>query len=403
MTNRQAAIKIIGRLRKEGFQALLAGGCVRDMLIGRAAKDYDVAASARPDDIIKLFKRTVKVGAKFGVVMVILQGRQVEVAAFRAESGYADGRHPDNVEFSNAKKDAERRDFTINGMFYDPIDKKVIDYVDGQGDLRKRILRTIGDAGRRFSEDYLRMLRAVRFAAELDFNIADSTWQAICDLSANITKISGERTAMELEANPNRAKAATILFESGLSKAIFPGFDDEKIRFGIEVLGHLPKKIDFALAMAGFFADCTAESVINWCGILKLSNAHNKHLRFLLAGRSKLLDAEMALADLKLLLATPYFWDLYNLQKAIQAVKGQNTKALSVIKKRAEELKGSELKPEPLLNGHELIALGVRRGPMVGLAGQEMYIAQLGEELQTAEQAEEWVRQWLKKRRNLKE
>ncbi len=154
MTNKQAAIKIIKRLQRNGFQALLAGGCVRDMLLDRRAKDYDVATDARPKDVIRLFKRTLKVGAKFGVVIVLIEGRQVEVATFRTETGYADGRHPGAVAFTTAAEDAGRRDFTINGMFYEPLQKEVIDYVDGQADLRAKIVRTIGRPAERFSEDY---------------------------------------------------------------------------------------------------------------------------------------------------------------------------------------------------------------------------------------------------------
>ncbi|MCK4959546.1 MAG: CCA tRNA nucleotidyltransferase, partial [Planctomycetes bacterium] len=155
MTNKEAAIRVVKRLRKSGFEALMAGGCVRDMLLGRIAKDHDVATSATPDEIIALFRRTLKIGAKFGVVMVLLDSQQIEVATFRTESGYADGRHPGQVAFSNAKEDAQRRDFTINGMFYDPVDEKVYDYVGGQADIDREVLRTIGDAGDRFGEDYL--------------------------------------------------------------------------------------------------------------------------------------------------------------------------------------------------------------------------------------------------------
>jgi len=152
MTNRQAAIKIIKRLHSNGFEALLAGGCVRDMLLGRAASDFDVATSARPEDVIKLFRRTLKVGAKFGVVIVLLEGKQVEVATFRTEAGYADGRHPARVKFTGAAEDAGRRDFTINGMFYDPIKEKVIDYAGGKADLKKKLVRTIGKPKERFGE-----------------------------------------------------------------------------------------------------------------------------------------------------------------------------------------------------------------------------------------------------------
>jgi len=211
MTNRQTAIKVIKTLHRNGFQALMAGGCVRDMLLDRPAKDYDVATEAQPRDVIGLFKRTLKIGAKFGVVIVLIDDKQVEVATFRTETGYTDGRHPGSVEFSNATKDASRRDFTINGMFYDPLQKEVIDYVDGQADLKARIVRTIGKPSERFGEDYLRMLRAVRFSTQLGFEIEPATWRAIRRNAANIAGISGERIATELEgilAAPNRAAGA---------------------------------------------------------------------------------------------------------------------------------------------------------------------------------------------------
>jgi poly(A) polymerase len=391
-------------LRKAGFQALWAGGCVRDMLLKRSAKDYDVATDARPDEVVRLFRRTLKVGAQFGVVMVVMDDVQVEVATFRTESGYADGRHPSTVKFSNAEEDAGRRDFTINGMFYDPIDRVVLDYVKGQADLRSRIVRTIGDARKRFREDYLRMLRAVRFSTQLGFTIESKTWSAICNKAPDITQISGERIAMELEAiltYPNRKQGASLLVDSSLAEPIFPGFGGKEARFGIEVLGHLREKVDFPLALAGFFAGFETKFAMAQCRKLKLSKAHNKHLRFLLDRRAKLLEAEMPLAELKLLLAEPYFWDLYEFQRAIQKTRGENVGPLFTIKKRAEALKGRDLKPKPLLDGHELIALGVQPGPMVGLVAEEMYIAQLGEELRTPDQAWRWVTQWLRKHEQL--
>ncbi|MCJ7693669.1 MAG: CCA tRNA nucleotidyltransferase, partial [Sedimentisphaerales bacterium] len=226
MTNKQAAIKIIKKLKRNGFEALLAGGCVRDMLLKRPAKDYDVATSAEPADVIRLFKRTLKVGAKFGVVMVLIDQIQVEVATFRTESGYTDGRHPANVRFATAAEDASRRDFTINGMFYEPLKKKVIDYVNGRADLKKQLIRTIGRPAERFGEDYLRMLRAVRFSTQLGFRIEPKTFSAIKKNAKNIHGISGERIAMELEAvlvHPNRSAGTSMLAESGLAKVIFPG------------------------------------------------------------------------------------------------------------------------------------------------------------------------------------
>jgi len=405
MTNKQAAIKVIKRLQRSGFQALLAGGCVRDMLLRRRAKDYDVATDAQPRDVIKLFKRTLKVGAKFGVVIVLIEGRQVEVATFRTETGYADGRHPGSVEYTTAAEDAGRRDFTINGMFYDPLEKQVIDYVDGQADLKDRIVRTIGKPSERFGEDYLRMLRAVRFSTQLGFAIKSSTWSAICDNAGSIADISGERIAIELEGiliHPNRAAGASMLIESGLARAIFPGFAGERAKSAISVLSQMRKKVDFALAMACLFAGCETEFAIRSCQILKLSRNQNKHVKFLLANRGKLLDKQMSLADLKKILANPYFWDLYELQRAIQKAKGNGSKSIAALidlRKRINALGDVELQPEPLLNGHDLIGLGAIPGPALGQLAQEMYIAQLEGTLHTAEQAGRWAKKWLRKHR----
>jgi len=402
MTNKQAAIKVIKRLSSNGYLALLAGGCVRDMLLGRAASDYDVATNARPDEVIKLFRRTLKVGAKFGVVIVLTQGRQVEVATFRTEGGYADGRHPDTVEFAIAAEDAGRRDFTINGMFYDAMKERVIDYVGGQKDLKSQIIRTIGKAEERFGEDYLRMLRAVRFSTQLGFKIESKTWSAIRKNAKKITKISGERIAIEIESmlvNPNRSIGASMLAESGLAKEIFPGFKDKQAKYAVEVSGQLRKKIDFALALAGFFAGCETEFAIDKCKVLKLSRSQNKHIKFLLSNRGKLLDENMSLAQLKMIASEPYFRDLYELQRAIQKTERKIIAPLINLRKRIKALGDVELRPKPLLNGYDLIRLGAVPGPGLGQLAEEMYIAQLEGKLQTAKQAKNWTADWLKKHR----
>jgi poly(A) polymerase len=403
MANKQAAIKVIKRLNSSGFQALLAGGCVRDMLLRRPASDYDVATDAQPDDVIKLFRRTLKVGAKFGVVIVLLEGRQVEVATFRTETGYADGRHPSVVKFADAAEDASRRDFTINGMFYDVRKEKVIDYVNGKADLKKKLIRTIGKPRERFGEDYLRMLRAIRFSTQLGFAIEPATWSAICSNAKKITKISGERIAIELEAilvNPNRSVGTSMLAESGLAKAIFPGFIGERAKFAVSVLGRLRKKVDFALALASLFAGCPTEFALKRCQVLKLSRNLNKHIKFLLTNRGKLLDEKMSLAELKMILSEPYFWDLYELQRAIQKAIPDGRAgivALSRLRRRINALGDVELRPKPLLSGYDLIRLGAVPGPTLGQLAEEMYIAQLEGKLQTPKQARQWAQKWLQR------
>lgn len=404
MTNKEAAIKIVRQLHGNDFEALLAGGCVRDMLLGRAASDYDVATNAHPEDVTKMFRRTLKVGAKFGVVIVLIEDRQVEVATFRTETGYVDGRHPSAVKFVSAAEDASRRDFTINGMFYDPLKKKVIDYVNGRADLKKELIRTIGKPAERFGEDYLRMLRAVRFSTQLGFAIEPRTFSAIRNNSKRIAKVSGERIAMELEAilvSPNRSAGVSLLVKSGLAEAIFPGFAGKEMKEAIKVLGQLRKKSNFPLSLACLFAVCSTEFAVEKCEALKLSRSQTKHIKFLLASRGKLLDDKMSLAQLKLIASEPYFGDLYELQRAIQKAKNKSTAALVNLRKRIKALGDVELRPKPLLDGHALIRLGAVQGPELGQLAEEMYIAQLEGKVQDKEQAEQWVQNWLKRHKTI--
>jgi tRNA nucleotidyltransferase/poly(A) polymerase len=404
MTNRKLATDIINRLQKAGHQALLAGGCVRDMILNRAAKDYDVATSAHPDEVIGLFKRTIRIGAKFGVVVVLDHDQQVEVATFRTETGYSDRRHPDTVEFASAREDAARRDFTINGMFYDPVSRQLLDFVGGQKDLANGIIRTIGDPRQRFAEDYLRILRAVRFAAQLSFRIEDRTLAAMKELSPNITVISAERIAMELEtafASQGRAQAAAMLVETGLSDAIFPTLAGQDAAFGIAVLGAFAESVDLPLALAALFCAVETKAALDAAAVLKLSNVQKKHIKFLLENREVLLDPDISLAQLRLLAAEPFFWNLYELQHAILTARNIPTRPLGIIKSRLLKLKGKELAPKPLLDGHQLIALGVIPGQMVGLVARQMYIAQLAEQINTPADAEAFVKNRLKKHHSL--
>jgi tRNA nucleotidyltransferase/poly(A) polymerase len=398
MDNEKAALKVVDELREAGFSALLAGGCVRDMLLGRAAKDHDVATDAKPQEVSKLFRRTIEVGAKFGVVVVMMRKEQVEVATFRTESGYADGRHPENVEYSDAKHDAQRRDFTINGMFYDPADDEVLDYVGGKDDLERKVIRTIGDADERFGEDYLRMLRAVRFSTELGFEIEDETWRAVCKNPGNILKISGERVAMELAkilAADGRSRGVRLLIDCGLAEAVFAGFGDGGAAMGVKVLEGLESEVDFALGLAGFFAGYDTDFAMAAADALKLSNDDGRRLRWLLDNEGALLDGEMGLAELKLFAGEDGFEDICRLQEALQRAKGESCEGLEVVMRRAAELNGVDLRPKPLLDGHELIKLGTKPGPMVGKVADAMYRAQLGDEISTVEEGREWVLAYL--------
>lgn len=198
LPSRQLATDIVRRLQAAGFSAFLVGGCVRDFLLGRAPGDYDIATSALPEQVEKLFRHTVAVGRKFGVIIVVEGEHQFQVATFRAEADYRDGRRPETVVFADARADAERRDFTVNGLFFDPIAEQLHDWVGGEADLRARIIRTIGSPEERFAEDHLRLLRAVRFAAQLGFEIESATFAALRANAAKIKLISAERIRDEL-------------------------------------------------------------------------------------------------------------------------------------------------------------------------------------------------------------
>lgn len=226
---RAFALEVVKKIRDAGYIAYWAGGCVRDQLIGAVPKDYDVATDASPEQVRNVFgkRRTLAIGEAFGVV-AILGGRErgdVEVATFRQDATYSDGRHPDSVKFSSPEEDAQRRDFTINGMFYDPIEEKVIDFVGGEKDILAKRVRAIGDAELRFTEDKLRMIRAVRFSAGLGYSIEEKTFEAVRHHAAEITTVSGERIGSEIKRmllHPSRADAMRLLKEMQLLPHVLP-------------------------------------------------------------------------------------------------------------------------------------------------------------------------------------
>src|SRR5437667_8112392 len=227
----KAAREVAKRLRAQGHIAYFAGGCVRDMVRGLPAKDFDIATDGTPDVVDRIFSDTYAVGVRFGVIVVVENGFNFEVATFRSDGAYLDHRHPVDVRFSSPEEDARRRDFTINGMFFDPEKNEVIDFVDGRADLRAKIVRAIGDAAQRFAEDRLRMLRAVRFATVLDYKTDNQTWDALVANAASVNKISAERIREELACifvSPNRMRGWDLLDSSGLMRAILPEIDAMK-------------------------------------------------------------------------------------------------------------------------------------------------------------------------------
>ena len=395
----QLGIEIVKKLRNEGYQAYFAGGCVRDMLIGRKAKDYDVATNAVPSQVLELFPRTLEIGAQFGVIIVVKNKATVEVATFRSEEKYEDGRHPEKVKFTNVREDALRRDFTINGLYYDPIEDKVMDFVNGQADIKRKIIRAIGNPQERFTEDYLRILRAIRFSSQLDFEIEDETFKAVVANAEMLKNISKERIAAELEGiltSDGRIKGIELLLKSKIDSIIFKGISSQNIKDSLATLGAIENNISLTLALAAILSRCNIKIAICNCKSFKLSNHQLKEIKFVLENIN-VLNSDISLSRLKCLLKEDAFKKLCQLQKAIIKALDLPSKKFEATIKRAAEIPSDKISPVPLLNGNEIMAMGVQGGPELGLLAKKMYHAQLEEDITTPEQARRWINKRLKK------
>ncbi|MBI5866436.1 MAG: CCA tRNA nucleotidyltransferase [Planctomycetes bacterium] len=394
------ALAIVRVLRASGHAALLAGGCVRDLLLGRAPTDYDVATDTPPQQICKLFRPTRLVGQAFGVVLVKRDQRWIEVATFRSDGRYSDGRRPDSVQFTDAEHDAQRRDFTVNGMFLDPDGPTVIDYVAGRADLAARRIRCIGDPAARFGEDYLRLLRAVRFAARLDFSIENGTLDAMRTRAASLARIAAERIRDELEkmfAHPARRRAFALLVESRLLPWIWPhkpadrsesaAWDDwppPRLERIDRLLAAMPADAPFETCLAAILADRFAAEVHEACRALACSNEQREATVFTVERQSHLDDpTEISLAGLKRLLAAPAFPALLALAHARFACRPDGAERTISLAQRIAAIPPDAIAPPPLITGDDLAARGVPAGPIYKRLLDELYTRQLNEELRT--------------------
>jgi tRNA nucleotidyltransferase/poly(A) polymerase len=393
---RQFALDVVRRLREAGFEAYWAGGCVRDEVLGRQPKDYDVATNAKPPEIRELFgkTRTLPLGAAFGVITVVgpRPAGQIEVATFRQDAAYSDGRHPDSVTFSSAREDAERRDFTINGMFFDPVERHVIDYVGGQEDLRQGRIRAIGAPRMRFQEDKLRMLRAIRFAAVFGFTIDEETTAAIREMAGQITVVSPERIAMEMRrvlTEPGRVQGVRLLIDLELAAAVLPEIvpKDEPSRGRLEqslnVLGRL-REPEFSLALAALLAEhgpaAVSEVGLRW----KLSNKETDEATWLVANHNALVGAPGAKwSKIQPLLVNCWAAALVDLHEASSTC---TTEEINWCRERLAWPR-EKLNPPPLTTGNDLQAAGLRPGPAFAHILQAIRDAQLDGEIQTKEEA----------------
>ena len=391
---------------------------MRDFLLGRDPQDYDVATNARPEQVRQIFghRQTAAVGASFGVILVRGPGKAgtVEVATFRTEGPYRDGRRPESVAFTTPEEDAQRRDFTINGMFYDPITHDVLDYVGGERDLSAGLVRAIGDPHDRMREDKLRMLRAVRFAAALEFELDPTTAAAIREMAGEIHVVSAERIAQELRrmlVDSQRRRAMELAWQVGLLSQIFPELNPilaaepaEKSTEAFQRIGqmlHLLEKPSFETALAVLLhvlftsetsPDQTVKTIDRICRRLRLSNRETEQLSWLLVHQYALADApRLQPATLKRLLAHPLIRDLLAVSRVERIVTNDDLAPVIFCEEFLQNTPLEEIDPPPLVTGDDLISRGLSPGPQFRNLLTAVRDAQLNGEITTSAAALELV------------
>jgi poly(A) polymerase len=430
---KSVALAIVRRLQGAGFPAFWVGGCVRDFLLDREPGDYDIVTSALPEQIERLFSRTIPVGRKFGVMVVVEGGGQFQVATFRAEADYQDGRHPERVAFGDAEADARRRDFTVNGLFYDPVRKELHDWVGGEADLRARIIRTIGAPGERFAEDHLRLLRAVRFAAQLDFSIEAGTFAALKANAAKIKTISAERVREELVKlfRPRHAsRGLELLRESGLLGQVLPeigatvtceqspDYHPEGTVFNHlrQMLHQLPPAADVPLPWAVLLHDVAKPVTAStdpqtgsrhFYGHEKIgadmAGAILERLRFPRKQIDEVVKAvrchmqfkdalQMRKSTLRRLLMRPTFPLELELHRLDCLGSHGRLDVYDFLVAQARQMEAQPQIRPPLVKGDDLIALGMKPGPAMGTLLAEIREKQLEDELKTKAEARKWAK-----------
>ncbi len=421
---------VVRRLRTAGYETYLAGGCVRDRLLGREPGDFDVATSAPPEMVRGLFRRTVPVGVQFGVVLVLEGGAQLEVATFRSDDAYIDGRRPSGVRFATAAEDAQRRDFTINALFQDPATGEVIDFVGGQADLGAGVIRAIGDPAARIKEDRLRMLRAVRFAARFGYTIEPATLAAVRAAAPSVVDMAAERIGDEIVkmlTEGSAKRAFELLDETGLLRVVLPELaalhgvaqspdyhpEGDVWTHTLLLLDQLPAGAPETLALGALLHDVakpvTAErrddGRITFYGHtdrgavmavaivqrLKRSRGTWERVEYLVRNHLRLVQApDMRLATLKRMLAEDGFAELLRLARLDALASNGDLGYVLFCERRAAELREA-VKPPRLLGGHDLIAMGFTPGPAIGEMLRALETAQLDGDVTTREAALAWV------------
>ncbi len=428
-----AAYATINRLCEGGHTAYFAGGCVRDILIGIEPKDYDIATSATPDEIQAIFPHSNDIGAHFGVILVQADGFPFEIATFRHDGSYQDGRHPEQVTFTNAEEDAARRDFTINGLFQKPNNDEIIDYVEGIQDIEAKQLRAIGNPSKRFQEDALRLMRAIRFATSLNFTIEPTTWTAICEHADLLAQISAERIRDEFNliiTSANRAHGLDLLTESGLMRHIIPEIYDligceqppqwhpegdvyTHTRIMLEMLASEPTK---ELALAVLLHDIGKPATYSYdegddrirfnghdrvgsemaqtiCQRLKYSKQTTDDVCAMVANHMNFMNVQnMRTAKVKRFMARTTFELEMELHRVDCASSNGFTENYDFLRSKEQEFAAQPLIPPPLINGNDLIAMGMSPGPEFSEILTQIQTAQLEETINSREQALDYAR-----------
>ena len=396
---RQFAVEVVRTLREAGYQAYWAGGCVRDQLLGRVPKDYDVATDAHPRQVRRIFghSRTLAVGAAFGVITILgpKKSGQVEVATFREDVSYSDGRHPDSVHYSTAEADASRRDFTINGLFYDPLEERVIDYVGGQEDLRLRRVRAIGNPLERFAEDKLRMLRALRFTTTYDFDLAPGTFAAVRQMANQIRVVSPERISAEMRqvlTDPRRAAGFRLLLDSGLGSVILPEVcsNDSRTKRADRTLQVLAKlhhpsfPLTFAVVLWPSVNPSKAREIgERW----RLANKEIERITWLLEHHDSLEGAQhRPWSAVQRVIVAEGAADLLEWMQAERAADMIDDADVQWCREQAARPR-DEIDPAPLISGADLIKHGVPQGPVYRELLERIRDAQLDTKITTQTEA----------------
>jgi poly(A) polymerase len=423
------AVAIVKRLRQHGYESYLAGGCVRDMLLNQSPRDYDITTNARPEDVARIFSRTIPVGAQFGVTLVLFEDQAFEVASFRHDGPYLDGRRPSHVRYGSLAEDILRRDFTINGLVYDPLEGRVIDLVDGQRDIASRTIRAIGNPRERFAEDRLRMIRAVRFAASLDFTIEENTFNAIAEMASNVTQVSWERIGDEISRILTEGAAKRgfeLLDQTGLLRVLLPEVEAMK---GVEqspdyhpegdvfkhtmlLLGHLGSPTE-SLAYGCLLHDVGkplcwqrdgeritfyghsekgAEIATEILKRLKRGRVTWERVAYLVRNHLRHTQApKMRLSTLKRFLREEGIGELLELTRIDALSANGDLQYYNFCQQKLADLKEEGVHPQPLLRGKDLITLGFDPGPIFQRILSGLEEAQLEGEIASREQAIEWV------------